>query len=161
MLRAMARVVKEEPRAHLLVVGSCGDAGHWGRVRRLAEELGLDGRVSFLGAREDVGAVLEASDIGVLSSGSEGLPVALLEYGEAGLGVVCTDVGDCGRVLEGFGLLVGAGDAEGTAEGVLELLRSPKRRADFGRRLRERVRANWSRDAAVRKLEEVYEKVLG
>lgn len=161
MLRAMARVAREEPRAHLLAVGSCSKEGHGGSVRRLAQELGLDGHVSFLGSREDVAAVLEASDIGVLSSASEGLPVALLEYGEAGLGVACTDVGDCGRVLDGCGVLVRAGDAGGMADAVLELLRAPHRRAEMGARLRERVRADWSREAAVRKVQEIYAAILG
>ena len=161
MLRAMGRVVYEEPRAHLLVVGSCGEVGHGGRVRRLAKELGLSGHVSFLGTREDVAAVLEASDIGVLSSASEGLPVALLEYGEAGLGVVCTDVGDCRRVVEGAGVAVAAGDDRGMAEAVLELLRDSQKRREMGARLRERVRAEWSREAAVRKVQEIYAEILG
>ena len=37
--------------------------------------------------------------MGVLSSASEGLPLALLEYGRAGLPVVCTDVGNVSEVV--------------------------------------------------------------
>lgn len=161
MLRAMRRVLREVPQAHLLVVGQCGTEGHGGRVRRLAAELGLDGAVSFLGAREDVGAVLRGCDVGVLSSASEGLPVALLEYGEAGLAVACTDVGDCRKVVEGCGVLVPPGDDVAMAEAVAGLLRDAERRAELGRRLQERVRREWSREAAVGQVEEVYGRVLG
>lgn len=160
MLEAMARIVKEEPRARLLVVGACED-DHGVRVRQMAKQAGLEGRVHFLGVRDDVGAIVRGCDVGVLSSASEGLPVALLEYGEAGLAVACTDVGDCRKVVEGAGRLVAAGDAAGLAEAVIEYLRNPELRAEMGRRLQERVRARWSREAAVRVMEEVYETVIG
>lgn len=161
MLRAMARIVGQEPKAHLLLVGNCAHEGYGAEVRGLVAKMGLEKSVSFLGSREDVGAVLRACDVGVLSSASEGLPVALLEYGTAGLGVVCTDVGDCRKVLNGCGLLVRPGDDAAMAEAVLELLRGPERRVEMGRRLQARVRESWSREAAVRELKEVYETVLG
>jgi glycosyltransferase involved in cell wall biosynthesis len=47
------------------------------------------------------------------------------------------------------------------AEAVLGLLKEPERRVEMGRRLQARVREGWSREAAVRKLKEVYETVLG
>lgn len=161
MLRAIVRIVEQEPKAHLLVVGNCAHEGYGAEVRGLVTKMGLERSVSFLGSREDVGAVLRACDVGVLSSASEGLPVALLEYGEAGLGVVCTDVGDCRKVLNGCGLLVRPGDDAAMAEAVLGLLKEPERRVEMGRRLQARVREGWSREAAVRKLKEVYETVLG
>lgn len=160
MLRAMARIVQEEPGAHLLLVGRCTEDGYGGEIRALVEKLGLTRWVSLLGVREDVGAVLRGCDVGVLSSASEGLPVALLEYGEAGLGVVCTDVGDCRKVVEGCGVLVKAGDEQGMAEGVLALLRDAGRRREMGERLKRRVEQHWSREAAVRGLEGIYEEIL-
>jgi glycosyltransferase involved in cell wall biosynthesis len=160
MLRAMARIVREEPRASLLVVGQCGEEGHGGKVRRMAQEMGLGGAVHFLGPRDDVGAVLRGCDVGVLSSASEGLPVALLEYGEAGLAVACTDVGDCRKVVDGCGYLVKPGDDAGMAEAVLALLRDERVRAEMGRSLQQRVREDWSREAALRRLEEAYAEIL-
>lgn len=161
MLRAMARIVEQEPKAHLLLVGNCAHEGYGAEVRGLVAKMGLERSVSFLGSREDVGAVLRGCDVGVLSSASEGLPVALLEYGEAGLGVVCTEVGDCPKVLDGCGKMVQPGDDVAMAEAVLDLLRDPVLRAEMGERLRARVRGEWGREAAVRRLKEVYEKVLG
>ncbi|GIU73200.1 MAG: glycosyl transferase [Bryobacteraceae bacterium] len=160
MLRAMARIVREEPRAHLLVVGACGTEGHGAEVRRLVEELGLAANVTFLGPRRDVGAVLAGCDVGVLSSASEGLPVALLEYGEAGLAAVCTDAGACRAVLDGVGPVVRVGDDAALAEAVLALLRDPEERVRAGGKLRERVRARWSREAVLERIEEAYEKAL-
>lgn len=160
MLRAMARIAREEPRAHLLLAGEANDRNYAEEMRKLAVELGVADHVTFLGPRADVGRVLAGCDIGVLSSRSEGLPVALLEYGEAGLAVVTTDVGDCREVVEGAGRVVAAGDDAGMAEAVLAYSRDPEARRADGAKLRERVRARWSREAAVRELEEVYAKVL-
>ncbi|MDA8216886.1 MAG: glycosyltransferase [Dehalococcoidales bacterium] len=162
MLRAMARIVSEMPQAHLLLAGQCGDDTYAQSVRRLALELNLASHVTFLGSRPDVGAVLSECAVGVLSSTFEGLPVALLEYGAASLGVVCTRVGDCPAVLEGgsAGKLVDSGDSDAMAEAVIELLRDRARRSEFGRRLRNVVERDWSQSAAVRKVTEIYEKVL-
>ena len=160
MLRAMARIVGEEPRAHLLIVGEASDRGYAEEMRRLAAESGIGRHVTFLGPRADVARVLAGCEVGVLSSRSEGLPVALLEYGEAGLAVVTTDVGDCREVVEGAGRVVKPGDDAGMAEAVLAYLRDPEARRADGTRLRERVQARWSREAAVRKVEDVYVQVL-
>ena len=64
--------------------------------------------------------LLRKCDLGVLSSASEGLPVALLEYGLANLPVVCTDVGQCKEVLHNFGKLVPGKDSQLLSEAILD-----------------------------------------
>jgi glycosyltransferase involved in cell wall biosynthesis len=162
MVRAMATIVEQEPRAHLLCVGQCEADGHGGAMRALVAALGLGGHVSFLGVRDDVGAILRQCDAGVLSSRSEGLPLALLEYGAAGLPVVCTRVGDCPEVVQDgvSGRLVAPGDHEAMAAAVLEHLQGEAGRRAMGLRLKEVVDRNWSEAAALRKVVEVYEAVL-
>lgn len=161
MLRAMRRVVDVEPRARLLLVGRIGEDEHGQGIRRMVSELGLDSAVTLLGAQSDVGGILQACDVGVLSSTSEGLPLALLEYGMAGLGVVCTEVGDCGRVVRGgAGMLVAPGDDEGMARGILRFLGSPAVREENGQRLKSIVETEWSESVAVKKVIGVYDRLL-
>jgi len=62
--------------------------------------------------------------------------------------------------VEGAGRVVKPGDDAGMAEAVLAYLRDPEARRADGTRLRERVRERWSREAAVRKVEDVYVQVL-
>jgi glycosyltransferase involved in cell wall biosynthesis len=64
----------------------------------------LNNNVFILGSVIDICILLENTDMGVLSSNSEGLPVSLLEYGMAGLPVIITDVGQCAEVV-GYGKL--------------------------------------------------------
>ncbi|HSB38404.1 MAG TPA: glycosyltransferase family 4 protein [Gaiellaceae bacterium] len=85
---------------------------------------GLSGRVELLGARGDVAGVLAASDIFVLSSRSEGLPVSILEAMAAGLPVVATDVGGVTEaVVDGeTGLVVPPADPEALAAALERLV---------------------------------------
>jgi len=99
ILEAMALVRSKVPGANLLLVGSCEGQVYLDRVRKKIEQLGLSDNVSLLGARRDVNRILQVADIGMLGSASEGFPLALIEYGMAGLPAVATEVGQCSEVL--------------------------------------------------------------
>lgn len=59
----------------------------------------LENQVFLYGSREDINCILNQSDIGILTSASEGLPVALLEYGMQPLPVVVTAVGELPNIV--------------------------------------------------------------
>ena len=59
-----------------------------GRVR----EYGLEGRVHFLGVREDIGRLLSAADLMIFPSLREGLPGSVVEASAAGLAVIASDI---------------------------------------------------------------------
>jgi len=162
LLRAMASVVRHVPSAHLLLVGDVGDSEYLGRVQEVISQDRLERHVSILGRRDDVYGILHACDIGVLSSSSEGLPLALIEYGMAGLAAVATDVGQCGEVLEygRSGVLVPPGAPGCLAEQLVLLLRSPERRAALGESFRHRVRAIYAAGPAIEQITGIYEETL-
>jgi glycosyltransferase involved in cell wall biosynthesis len=162
LVRAMAQVVHHIPTAHLLVIGAPSDLAYLDAIQGEIAKYGLEHHVSLLGQRDDVFAMLQACDIGVLSSASEGLPLALLEYGLAGLPAVATRVGQCPDVLdEGrAGILVPSGAPQQLAEALLSLLRSAELRAQLGDRLRTRVRELYSVDRIMEQVCQVYETVL-
>jgi glycosyltransferase involved in cell wall biosynthesis len=162
LLAAMRRVVAETPTAHLLLVGGSSSHEHAEAVRRSIDELGLGRHVTMLGERHDVPAVLRACDIGVLSSASEGFPLALLEYGMAGLPAVATRVGQCAEALDDgrVGLLVPPRSPDALAEALLSLLRAPERRAQLGAAFRDRVRQWYSEESVLAQVCAVYELAL-
>lgn len=161
LLRAMARVVEVAPGAHALFLGAPVDPGVERSIRDGIAALGLEGDVSLLGARPDVARVLAQCDLGVLSSRSEGFPLALLEYGMAALPVVATDVGECDEILDhgAAGRVVAAGDDDAMAGAMIELLSSPATAAVLGERLRRRVEERYSAEAVVGEVEAIYEAV--
>lgn len=161
LLRAMQMIVRQVPSAHLLLMGSLGDAEYSQKVR---DEIGaseLDNNVTWLGTREDVPDILKACDVGVLSSVSEGLPLALLEYGMAGLPAVATAVGQCPDVLDGgrAGILVPPASPESLAQAILFLLESPQKRAIFGARLDQHVRERFDPRAITEQICCIYDTV--
>jgi len=162
LLEAMRTVLREMPEAHLILLGHGLETPCYQEIHEKISRNGLNGHVSVLGPRDDVPAVLRACDIGVLSSSSEGLPLALLEYGLAGLAVAATKVGQCDEVLAGgkCGLLVPARDPDALAKALLLLLGSVKTRQEFGRALNARVRESFSPESAIEQITAMYENAL-
>jgi glycosyltransferase involved in cell wall biosynthesis len=162
LLRAFSMIVTRFPEAHLLLIGGRTNAGVAAQVEDEIAKLDLNRRVSVLGERSDVPAILAQCDIAVLSSVSEGLPVSLLEYGLASLPTVSTSVGQCPVVLDhgAAGFLAPPRCPEQLARGLEFFLESVKMRRHFGDALRQRVRQQYEARPVTEKLCTLYQHVL-
>lgn len=94
LLKAWNRLIQsspvERPPIHLVLAGARQHSAD--TVENMTKEMGLLGKsVHLVGQIEDVSGLLKASDIGVLTSPSEGLSNAVIEYMASGLPVVATD----------------------------------------------------------------------
>lgn len=156
---AMARVVQEIPDAHLILAGGFPDASTLKTVRNAIDAQQLEQHVTLLGPRRDAAALMAACDIGVLSSSSEGLPVSLIEYGQASMAVVATDVGQCAEVLDNgrAGLLVPPGQPDALAAQLLDLLHHPDRRRSLGQALHRHIEERYSAQPVLAQLCAIYE----
>ena len=160
LLSAFAEVARAVPGAKLLIAGE-------GAERRAIEveimRLELSQSAFVLGVRRDVSRLLAASDVFVLSSDREGLPIAVLETMAASRPVVATLVGDLPRVVsEGeTGMLVPAGDARSMAGAIIELFRNPERAERMGARARIFVVENYSMTAMIAGHEHLYDRRQG
>lgn len=148
LLRAWAQVVARaglnEARPVLVLAGSHGDA--YARLRLLEAELALGGSVLWPGPVADVAGLLAASDIGVLSSRSEGLPNGVLEPMLAGLPVVATDIPGVRDAVGPKGLpwLAAPGDCDRLAELIITLICSRALRQAVGNVNRCRAQTEFS-----------------
>jgi len=127
-------------------------------VRRLA---GRD--AVYLGARDDVPALLALSDVFVLPSYyREGVPRVLLEAGAMGLPVIAADVpGSRDVVRDGWnGLLVPPRDAVALASAVEKVLDAPALRAEMGARGRGRVQEEFSLAGVAGAYAAIYRAIL-
>ena len=132
-VRAASLVAAAVPEAEFHLVGSGPlEAG----ARALAGDLGLGDRIRFLGrlAPEEVWAALGRFAVSVLSSGSEGMPNAVLEAMLAGRPVVASRVPGMDEVVRDgvTGYLVAPGDATALASAVTRLLQDPHAAARMG-----------------------------
>jgi glycosyltransferase involved in cell wall biosynthesis len=151
--------VRRARRANPKVVGLVAGGGD--ELPLLRQQVRDEPGFRVLGHRDDVPAVLAASDVCVLSSSVEALPVAVLEAMACGLPVVATAVGDMDRLVETGtnGWLVGAGDVEGLGERIAELAADIDLRAAFGRESLRRWEENWQADLMVHRYEALFESV--
>jgi len=97
--------------------------------RELAESLGIAERVSFPGwlGPESVDDLLSRSDVFVLPSFAENLPMSILEAFAHGAAVISTPVGAIAEVVDHgrSGLIVPAGDVEALAGALRQLVETP------------------------------------
>ncbi len=110
-IRAMAVAARELPRATLVCIGR-GTPEERAPLDREIEELGLADRVRWIDQQADVVPVLNALDVIVSPSESEGLANVLLEAMSCGVPAVVTDVGDSAMAVGALGTVVPPCDAE-------------------------------------------------
>ena len=122
LLRAMPAVRAELPNARLLVAGREG--GQSPLLRRLADDLDLDGAVSFLGVRRDVPDLLASADAFVFPSRFEGFGCALLEAMALEAPIVASDLGPIREVVgpDTPALLAPPADARSLGRAVVSTL---------------------------------------
>lgn len=120
------------PSVRLVIVG---DGSEMANVREAAAASPF---ILLAGVRRDVARLLSAFDAFVLSSRSEGLPLALVEAMASGLPIVSTDVGGTKEVLAGSGLIVPPRDEERLREAMRTLQTDREESADLGARARAR-----------------------
>nr|MBA3986036.1 glycosyltransferase [Flavobacteriales bacterium] len=118
LVDAFARLIKTHPEWTIHLIGKNWDDIYYKQLFKKIYDLELSNSVFYYGSLEDVLGLLNQATIGVLSSASEGLPLALLEYGIAGLPVVITDVGHCREVVQDYGKVVSSQNPEALAEAL-------------------------------------------
>ena len=158
LFAAQRLISQQHPDAQLLVVG---DGELREELRSQVATAVPTGGIRLLGARDDVADILDAADVFVSSSRSEGMPLAVLEAMAAGLPVVATTTGDLPQLIgPECGALVAPGSPEAIAAAVVRLLDDPERRRQAGQAARRRVAANARPREWVEKLLALYADVL-
>lgn len=113
----------------------------------------LENHVFVYDSASDVAAILAQVQIGVLTSNSEGLPVALLEYGLHKKAVVSTDVGQIAAVIEDGinGFLVPSNNVALFYDRLVELIDNKSLQESFADKLHQKVVAHFSATSIIKK----------
>lgn len=158
-LRAAKRIQAAVPDAAFVLAG---EGELMDALKMQAAELGLASSAFFIGRCANVPALLNLSDVCVLSSTNEGFSNSILEYMAAARPVVATDVGGAREaVVEGeTGHLVAPGDDEAMAARIIALLREPERAREIGSQGQRRVRQKFSCEAQLAETERLYDGLL-
>ncbi len=156
LLKACKGVAGKFPAFVLLIAGE-GD--QLDLLSKEASDLGIAGNVKFLGFRDDVPSLLQAMDVFVLPSLSEGLPLSILEALALQKPVVATNVGGVSEIVEDgvTAYLVPPRNPDALSEKILLLLRHPDMAADLGRAGLKRVEEAFSLKKMIHEYQLLYE----
>ncbi|MCX7707829.1 MAG: glycosyltransferase family 4 protein [Anaerolineae bacterium] len=165
LLAAFARILAACPQVRLEIAGSTtADPDYAASCRKTAEDLGLIGKVHFLGDLSGR-ALLDAyarADVVLLTSRQETAPVAVAEAMAAGRPVVATSVGGVPfMVADGVtGKLAAPGDASGLAQATLSLLGDPDLRVACGRAARAAAEERFRLRRVIARTVDLYRRLL-
>ena len=156
LVEIAAELKKHYPNVHLLVAGA-GEL--FDATKNAAESQSLP--ITFYGWRNDIARILCASDIAILCSDNEGIPLTLIQAAQAGLPIVSTDIGSVSDIVkhqEG-GLLVGCSSTE-LANGLKVLIEDADLRARYGAAGKARATQFFSSKSMVQAHENLYRDLL-
>lgn len=164
-IEAAAIVHARMPHLRFVVIGG-PDAfmpDYADTLRRLAAARGVAGAVAFLGDRDDVPALLSATDVFVWLSRGEGMPHVISEAGAAGLPVIATaDNGSMQQIDHDVsGLFVPHESPADVAAAIERLAGDPALRVRLGEGLRRKVRATYAAEIVVPQWRALFDEVLG
>lgn len=144
---------------HLVVIGD-GDSSE---LKNLATNLGVNKRVHFLGRRSDVKSCLEALDAALLCSESEGFSNSIIEYMQAGLPVICSNVGGNPEAVEHgeTGYLYPCGDVAALANFLTKLSENDELRRSIGDQAGKVARERFGMQQMVIEHQHIYQRVIG
>lgn len=164
LLTAFGSVAHDRPHLRLVVVGAAHQTERDQRTTRWIDQFlrqsAAGSQVLLLGRRNDVADILRASDIFVLPSYREGMPVSLLEAMASGLACITTDVRGCREAVDrGAGLLVPPRDVEALAHALRTLTDDGPLRARLGARARQQVTDRFATEHSVAPLRVLYREL--
>lgn len=131
-------------------------------LRRMARDLGIAGRVTFLGHFHDVRKVFELMSVYVLSSTREGLPNTVLEAMAMEVPIVTTDVDGVREAVSDQmeAILVPARNAEHLAAGIERMLDDVALRTRLVANARRKVELEFSFAQRTRRIEDIYRRLV-
>jgi glycosyltransferase involved in cell wall biosynthesis len=168
LIESFTQVLQKQPSARLVLVGD-GQTRHL--VAQKVARNGLQHAVIMTGAiaHTKVPEMVSIAEVAVVpaapipaSRGGTGTPLKLFEYMAAGKAIVATALNQATEVIQDGqnGLLVDAGDVNGFAKAMLELLDDSAKRGRLGQNARQHAVEQYSWEEYTRRLEEIYKSVV-
>lgn len=160
-VEAAIKILRERDDVWFISVGGIGDSQLY---KDLEERIaGEQGKIRFLGYRDDVSNIMSAIDIYVVSSKTESFSLSALEAMAAGKPIVATKCGGPEEIImDGqTGLLVPVNDSDKMAKAVLSLINNSQERQRMGMLGKARFDSHYSAQRYCKNFEELYSSLKG
>ncbi|MEO1762519.1 MAG: glycosyltransferase family 4 protein [Cyanobacteria bacterium J06629_18] len=161
LLQSLTDLKQKHPDVILTVVGDGSDRT---LLEQMTVDLGLSGNVNFVGykSQAEVRKYFEETDVFVLSSFAEGVPVVLMEAMAAGVPVVAPKIAGISELVENdvSGYVIPAGDKISLAQSIEKLLTDCELRSKFGAAGRSKVEKEFNINLEAQKLRKIMSQSL-
>jgi glycosyltransferase involved in cell wall biosynthesis len=153
LLEVAKKVQISHPEWTFHLVGKDFGDDYSRQIKKLVLEFSLEKNVFIYGSKQDVKNILEQSNIAILTSQSEGLPVALLEYGWYSKPIVVTNVGEIPLLIQDGvnGFMVETGNPQLFYDSLVQLMENGILQNDFGKALQETIHNDYSEKSVINK----------
>ncbi len=161
LLKAFTLLKKQLPVENMPQLTIVGDGDQREQLEQYCQEHALS-TVEFLGARDDIEQILSETDVFVLSSIAEGIPMTILEAMSAKTPIVATRVGGIPEVVEDGkeGFLVDKSNALALAQGLLNYINQPELILEHGENARAKVLQKFNEKHMVQAYLEQYKALV-
>lgn len=148
---ASSQIYKDNWTLHL--IGKDFNDDYSINLKTFIEENQLESSIFIYGACQDVKFILKQAIIGVLASTYEGFPVTLLEYAQAELAVISSDVGFCKNLIQHnlSGLLFNPLDSDNLSTQLKQIIDNPEICSNFATQFHKDMLENYSKEAIINK----------
>ena len=161
IIDAFAQVHRSQPEAFLLLGG---DGPEYASLIAQVKRLGLTDVTGFPGSlhKEQVAEVLRLSDVYMLVSASEGIPLALMEAMAVGLPSIVSDIAGTEALVQTDreGYRVKAGDVAAIANALVRVVQDVSLRQRLGAEARRRILQSYTLDIIAAQHEQIYREVM-
>lgn len=161
LIKAFKMINDRFPHSKLIFVGS--EVPYFKKeLEKLTDYLGISDKIIFLGQKADIADFLNITDIFVLSSRFEGIPLVLLEAMYMQVPVVAIDVGGIREVVinDKNGILVEQYNEEALSRALAEILNNKEKRSSIGQEGRKTIIEQFDEKRYISRLEDMYSQLL-
>ena len=159
IIDALSILIRKIEKSYLVLVG---DGPMRYQLVKQTAELGLKGRVLFLGYRDDIPRLMQIFDVYVNMAYAEGFGISVVEAMQSGKPVVLADAGALPELIEDgvSGLLVPRGDSMALADALYYIAKNRQTAENLGSVAQLRAASEFSISRYVHKFEELYRRVV-
>ncbi len=151
LLEVAKRIKESHPDWTFHLIGKDFEDDYSKQIRNMIFEFNLENTVFLYGSKQDIKNIMDQIDIGILTSQSEGLPVALLEYGWYQKPIVVTNVGEINSLVSNDknGFLIDPKEIDLFRKALIQLMDNNDLQSIFGRVLHKTIMENFSEGAVM------------
>ena len=152
LILEMAHLLKiEYPNWSFHLVGKNFNDSYSLKLINQIQDQNLSENIFIYDSKSDISNILDQAEIAILTSKSEGLPVALLEYGLKSKAVIATNVGEISTIINNAknGFLVPSNNAHQFYDALKTLISNPELRLEFGNNLKNTIQNTYAQSTII------------